>query len=161
MRVAITIDGPSKKTLHWIENFSENTRQAIRQTFFRLGRDLKSKTNKDILDKASKTGHWYRVRSRLSGRMRWHRASAPLQTHANLTGDLRRSLGWQVTGTQYLDFGYGVSDRPTPRYAKDVEEGHPARDGSWVEPRPSLANNTKNIHFQSYFDEALRDLESK
>lgn len=160
MNVSLELKGPSQKTIGFINNFSENSRQAIRQTFFRMGRALKKMTNKDILDTATKTGRWYHVRS-ISGRMYWHQASAPFETHANLTGATRRSLGWIVRGTDRMDFGYGVSGRPAPEYAAALEFGHSARDGSWVFPRPSLQNNVKKVSFQKYFDEALNALEGK
>lgn len=159
MKVSFVQTGPTNETIEFINNFSENARQAIRQTFFRMGRDLKKKTNKDILDITTKTGRWYRVRS-VTGRWYWHQASAPFETHANLTGNLRRSLGWKVIGTDRMDFGYGIS-RPAPAYAGWVEFGHHARNGTWVFPRPSLQNNINGIGFQKYFDEALGQLESK
>lgn len=159
MKVSFVMEGPTPKTLAFINDFTDNARQAIRQTFFRMGRDLKRKTSKDILDTTTKTGRWYRVRS-ITGRWYWHQASAPFETHANLTGNLRRSLGWRVIGTDRMDFGYGVS-RPAPDYAASVEFGHHARDNSWVFPRPSLQNNIANVSFQQYFDEALASLESK
>ncbi len=164
MRVQITMDGPSQKTIAFIENFSENTRQAIRQTFFRMGRDLKKKTRAAINDRASKTGNWYRVYRGAGGRKlkkaRWHQASAPGQTHANLTGILRDSLGWMTHGTDHLEFGYGLT-REAPVYAHRIEYGGTDSRGVYIAPRPSLQNAVNDVKFETYFDEALRKLEGK
>jgi len=164
MKVEFKLVGPSEETLAAIKNNAPNVRQAIRQTFFRMGRDLKKKTNDDILDKSTKTGRYYWVYRGKGGvrlkRRRLHRASAPLQTHANLTGALRESIGWKTKGTEELEFGYGLT-RPAPEYAKDVEFGHRARNGTNVEKRPSLRNNIEKnqASFEKYFKEALEELE--
>lgn len=113
------------------------TRKAIRQSWFGLGQDLRREANKEIL-RRPKGGHTYIVRSRSSGRPRRHVASAPGETHANLTGDLRRSLSWKVHGVDSMDFGYGLvagTRRNAPKYAPFVEFGTRR-----MAARPSLAN---------------------
>ena len=163
MRVAIVIDGPSKKTLAFIENYSENTRQAIRQTFFHMGNELKKKANAAILDKTTKTGRWYRVYR--NGRRFWHQASAPGETHANLSGALRRSLSYQIQGTSVLEFGYGVANDmkgpPAPEYARRIEEGGYGSHKTYIAPRPSLKNAVGKVSFDKFFSKELARLESK
>lgn len=163
MKVAIVIDGPSKKLITWIEHYTPNARQAIRQAFFRLGKELKRKANKEILDKTKKTGRVYWVYK--NGHRRKHQASAPGETHANLTGDLRRSLSWQVHGTDELVFGYGAADdgggHPVPEYADRIENGGFGRWGNYIDARPSLKNATQNTSFDRFFEQELARLESK
>ena len=105
--------------------------RASRQAWFVLGKDLKAEANRAILAK-NKTGRVYIIRS--AGGRRRHRASAPGQSHANLTGELRRSLSWRVFGHDSMDFGYGARGG-APRYAKFVELGTTRMD-----PRPTLQN---------------------
>jgi len=147
-------------TLHFAQEYAGNARQAIRQTFFRMGRDIKKKTSDDILDKSTKTGIWYRVRSRSGKSRRWHQASAPYETHANLSGALRKSLGWKVYGSEMMEFGYGVT-KPTTDYARRIELGGTDNRGITIKPRPSLENNTKNVRFETFFDEAIRAIDRK
>lgn len=119
-----------------IEDAPNTTRRAIRQAWFDLGIDLKSAASAEILRKP-KGGRVYVVRGP-GGRRRRHVASAPGETHANLTGRLRRSISWKVHGTDSMRFGYGVSTRPSedaPRYDEYVEFGTRR-----MEPRPSLDN---------------------
>ena len=159
MNVKFELTGPGSELSELIHERSENFRQAVRQTFFRMGRDLKSKTNKDILDKSSKTGRIYKVYFGKGGlklsRPRLHRSSAPGQTHANLTGALRESIGWRTRGTDTLEFGYGLT-RTAPDYASHVERGT-----SKMDARPSLLNNIKKeqASFEKYFKQAVDSLE--
>jgi hypothetical protein len=159
MNVKFELTGPSEATIHFIDGLTDNVRRVLRQTFFQIGRDLKRKTNADILDKTTKTGHIYYYKSK-SGRRLKHRASAPGQTHANLTGALRRSIGWKVHGTDHLEFGYGLT-RPTTAYARRIEFGGMDARGTMIEERPSLRNNIAKIDVVSYFDRAVRTLEGK
>lgn len=113
------------------------TKRALRQAWFEVGRHLTREANREIL-KGRKTGRVYIFRSP-SGRRRRHRASAPGETHANLTGALRKSIGWKMTGARGGDFGYGVAggSRTAPPYAGAIEFG---RDDGTIAPRPSLLN---------------------
>ena len=115
-----------------LEGIEGGFRKAIRKGFIALGRDLKAEADREILRKP-KRGRVYFVRSR-SGRPRRHVASAPGETHANLSGDLRRSIQWRTFGDELL-FGYGIRDNSEPLYAPFVEFGT-----SRMAARPSLAN---------------------
>lgn len=117
-------------------NVDHNMRQSIRRGWFRLGQDLKTEANTEILRKP-KGGRVY-IRRDKRGRRRRHVASAPGETHANLTGKLRRSISWKVHGHEKLDFGYGIATtakNKAPVYDKFVEFGTRI-----MEPRPSLQN---------------------
>jgi HK97 gp10 family phage protein len=129
--------------------FSE---RAIRQGFFRLGRDLKASADREIL-RRPKGGRVYLIRGP-GGRRRRHIASAPGETHANFSGRLRRSIGWEVRGAQELEFGYGAGPEAgaVPRYGIFLEFGTRR-----MEPRPSLRNAIGDIerNAEAHFDQAL------
>jgi hypothetical protein len=82
-------------------------------------------------------------------------ASAPGETHANLSGRLRRSIGWKVSGTHEMEWGYGVVQKKdeAPYYAPYVEEGTTRMDA-----RPSLGNAVRVVgdrvggHFARMFE---------
>ena len=108
------------------------TERQLRHALFEVGNYYKRSANKAILNKAAKTGRIYIVRSR-TGRKRKHRSSARGQSHANLTGELRRSIGWKVSGSKRLLFGYGITaDAPVYAHAVEITMN-----------RPSLANAVK------------------
>jgi len=163
--VSGTIEGPSEKTFRKIEAEAENFRQALRQTFFFMGKTLKTKTRKAITSKKGKTGHVYFIKRTVkSGKnkgaavRRRHRASAPGETHANLSGKLRDSIGWQVHGTNSLEFGYGVEpSKPAPEHAS-IEFEH---NGQKANARPSLRNNIEGSSFETFFEKALDKLAGK
>lgn len=138
MSVTVTegIDNP--KAFLKMMGLEGATRRSIRHAWFELGKDLRAEANREILRKP-KSGRVYVVRGR-GGRRRRHVASAPGETHANLTGKLRRSIGWKVSGSDQMDFGYGVAStgrNAAPPYAPAIEFGR--ADGS-IAPRPSLQN---------------------
>jgi len=122
-----------------IQHAGELTKQGIRQGFFSLGRDLKAMANEDILRRPKK-GRTYVVRGP-SGRKRRHVASAPGESHANLSGKARRSIGWKVYGAERLEFGYGAGPDTPPDYVDYLEHGT-----SRMAARPSIGNSVaKNL----------------
>lgn len=127
----------NKRVYIKIDNLENITRRSIRNAFYLLGDDLKDTANKEILKKPKK-GRIYIIRDR-AGRRRRHRASAPGETHANLSGKLRRSLGYQIRGAKTLEFGYGVEQGKgagkVPIYGKFLEFGTIK-----MEARPTLQN---------------------
>ena len=146
------------------------TKRATRQGMFLWARDLKATANAAILAK-DKVGRIYIRRDSL-GRRRRHRASAPGQSHANLTGALRKSIGWTVTGSDRLVFGYGVSGRDTPNYDVFVEFGTKGRISESKDiaavgprqfrmaPRPSIQNAIEKTtsNAETYFEGELKKL---
>ena len=131
-----------------IENMDASVRRAIRQGWFAFGHDLRDTTSKDII-RRPKSGRTYIVRGP-SGRRRRHVASAPGETHANLSGKLRRSLGFQISGWSSMEFGYM---RETPDYAGFVEFGTKKMAG-----RPSLRNNIRGLtrNGVNHFNDAIK-----
>ena len=137
----ITIDSSSRKALAKIENLDKLTREGVEYAAYVSGKGLVKTTSAEILKKP-KGGRVYTIRT-ASGRKRRHVASAAGETHANMTGKLRKTLSFKVAPTE-LEFGYGVTKNDAPEYAKSVEFGT-----SRMKPRPSLQNGinseTRNI----------------
>lgn len=153
MRINVKSERGNERVFTELGNLMGSTRRSVRQAWFALGKDLKDEANKEIKRKP-KSGRVYRVKSR-SGRRRRHVASAPGETHANLTGKLRRSLSWQVHGHHSMDFGYGVSTtaaKAMPRYGPFVEFGTRRMD-----PRPSI-NNAINVTQRTAEQEFLANM---
>lgn len=150
MSFKMEIDSRSRRVLVKAKNLKKLTRRSIRHGWFALAKDLKQTANTEILRKP-KSGRVYIVRGP-SGRRRRHVASAPGETHANLSGTLRRSLGWIVRGHTGMEFGYGV-DKAAPDYA-EIELGF-----GKIKPRPSLENAIRETNRNSvrYFTERFGD----
>lgn len=145
----IIADPGNPRTYRIIEDLTGLTRRAIRHGFFKLGQDLRAEASREIL-RRPKGGRVYYLRSRPGGRVRRHVASAPGETHANFTGRLRRSIGWQVYGHLSMEFGYGVDPRgPAPVYGQFLEFGTIRLD-----PRPSLQNamEVQQRNGETYFN---------
>ena len=133
--MSITIDSNSRKVILRAKNLKKITREGIEHAAYISGRGLVKTTSAEILKKP-KGGKVY-VRRTASGRKRRHVASAPGETHANMTGTLRRSLSFRV-GRNTLEFGYGVQKNDMPEYGEFVEFGT-----SKMKARPSLQNGMK------------------
>ena len=138
-----------------IQATEETTRRGLRQGMFRAGHTLISAASTEILH-GNKTGIIY-VRRDRRGRRRRHQSSAPAETHANLSGALRRSLSFQLWGSSGIEFGYGVSGIDAPDYAPWVEFGT-----TKMKARPSLLNALEsqegniNQHLQNEVRRAFR-----
>lgn len=128
-------DSRSRKAVVKIHGLRRLTKDAVEYAAYTSGVGLVKTTSADIIRKP-KGGRVY-IRRDAAGRKRRHVASAPGETHANMTGALRRSLGFNVRGTE-LEFGYGVFRNDAPDYARAVEFGTKR-----MSPRPSLQNNIK------------------
>ncbi len=154
MIVGVEIGGPTKHTLRKLHEMPDNGRRAIMDTFRFMGVKLKKKISADIKNKNNKTGRTYIVRNR-RGRRVAHRASAPFETHADLTGTLRRALSWKTRGTNSLLIGYGVAGRPSPEYAR-IEFGI-----GDIDPRPSILNTLffEDVSFETFHNHRLMQLD--
>jgi HK97 gp10 family phage protein len=147
-------DRRNRRINELLKDPAANINRSIRQGFFKLGRDLKAEANREIL-KGKKTGRVYYIRT-ASGRKRRHVSSAPGETHANIKGDLRRSIGWVVTGSKYLSFGYGVDPRgPAPEYGEWLEFGT-----TRMKARPTLQNamTATERNAEVYFSRTWRNI---
>ncbi len=139
----------NERIFRGLEDAVTGTERAVRHAWFGLARDMADRASAEILRKP-KSGRLY-IRRDKAGRRRRHRASAPGETHANRTGELRKSIGWNVHGSIELTFGYGITGN-SPVYDEFVEFGT-----SKMEPRPSLENaiNFAQAHFVMRFTDAM------
>lgn len=120
----VKVDRNNEKAWISVKQHKRATRRGIRQGFYFLGRDLR-KTAQEGIKKGPKTGKIYLIKS--GGRRRRHQASAPGEYPANLSGKLRRGIGFKVRGSDQLVFGAEAD------YAPYLERGT-----SRMKARPSL-----------------------
>ena len=146
----IEVDRKSRKVIHKIENLRDLTKSGVEFAAYTSSKGLMKTINAEILHKP-KGGRVYVIRS-ATGRRRRHRASAPGETHANLTGKLRKSLGFKVNPNQ-LEYGYGVEKNDAPDYAERIEFGTKKKKDA----RPSLQNGLKSErrNFQNNFEREI------
>lgn len=128
----------NKKVEKQIKDSPKNAKDGIRRAFFKIGKELVRDAQLSIYD-LNKTGHVYHVQ--LKGEYIYHRASAPGEAPANLTGNLAKSIGYTNRGWQQLEFGARAG------YAPGLEIGT-AR----VAARPFLAKAIaeNNRNFKNY-----------
>ncbi len=138
----------SRTVLLTLKNAENIARESVTRAWFEIGADLKRTASREILRKPKAGITYFRVDK--LGRRRRHVASAPGETHANMTGALRRSIGWKVQGDE-LAFGYGASRDDVPEYAPYLEFGTRR-----MKPRPSLQNAIRNTrrNAENYFANA-------
>lgn len=156
MFIGVREDRTNRLVYREAEQMNTRFQQVFRRGFLTYMAALKKRANHEILH-GKKTGRVYVVRLP-SGRRKRHVSSAPGETHANLTGRLRRSLSWKVHGWQKAEFGYGVAVKASnaaPFYAPFVEFGT-----NRMAPRPSLGNAVERepaeAHFNDAFDREFR-----
>lgn len=148
---AVREDSHNRVVYREIDTLIPDTEQAIRRGWFAFMQELQRVANREILRKP-KSGRVYIISDR-AGRRRRHVASAPGETHANLTGATRRSLSWRVEGWERATFGYGVSTsslNAAPVWAPYLEFGT-----SRMAPRPSLKNAIEVVDPAPFFDAAF------
>ncbi len=139
----------NKKFIRSATRIKFNTDFGIQKALFNAGKDLRDTFNQQILDKSTKTGRIYIIHDRL-GRKRRHQASASGESPANLSGNYRRSIGFNVNGSNELRFGNSA------KYAGFLELGT-----SRMLKRPGLGNavdaNERNIirHLTGEINDAL------
>lgn len=110
-------------------------RRGVRQGLFKFGNDVMETIDNEVL-RTPKTGIVYIVRT-ASGRRRRHRSSAPGESHANLTGALRKSKDYQMGGVESIEVGYL---RDAPIYAKAIEFGN--KKGT-LKARPTIRTSIR------------------
>lgn len=147
--MSIKVYSGSRKAISRIKNLDKLTKSGVEHGAYTSAVMLRKATSEEILRKP-KGGRVYIRRDR-AGRRRRHVASAPGETHANLTGALRRSLGFKVNPNS-LEFGYGVQSADAPQYAEWIEFGT-----AKVKARPSLKNGIKSQrrNMQNNFDREI------
>ena len=155
----IKIDRESRRVQLKIAGLDALTLAGIQHGSYVAGRGLVRATSAEILRKP-KGGKVY-IRVDRAGRRRRHVASAAGETHANMTGKLRKSMSFRVHPSK-LEFGYGVFRDPMPHYGEYLEYGT-----SKMDARPSLQNGIKSErknmiqHYQNEIGKQLGDKVTK
>jgi len=119
--------------------------RGIRKGFQSIGKIQVKEIRKQVKT-GTKSGRLYRIKGRL------HRASAPGQTPANLSGLYQRSASYDVIG--YRELNWGI-EQPA-YYAGYLEDGT-----SKMEARPGVKNSyqkTKGLSQQLFNRQVLRSL---
>jgi len=136
--------GPrNKKAFIAIEELEKRTERGLRQGFFELGDDLNTELSKQMLAK-NKRGRVY-VRRIRGGTRRRHKSSAPGQTPANRTGTMRRARGYQLFGSDQLE--WGIRSGKGADYAKFLESGT-----GRMSARPGLRNTVRATQRNAHND---------
>ena len=131
-------DKNNKQVFTQLNDLNDRTRMGIRRFWFSLGKTLTKSFNKAVLAKP-RSGRVYKVRR---GKVtRRHTASLPGETPANLSGNYRKSIGYQIRGTMEMQFGNRAE------YAGFLENGT-----SRMAERPGLGNAVDDTE-----GEALQD----
>lgn len=99
-KIGLVIEPKSLMFLKNIVDHDHKMRQSCRLAFYHIGKE-NVRITRDLIKKGPKTGRLYRI----AGRKRRHRASAPGEPPANLTGRLRRGVNFVVKGTDQMQFG--------------------------------------------------------
>jgi len=145
----------NKRAFIAIEDLEKRTQRGIRQGFFEVGDDLNNELSKQMLAK-NKRGKVYVKRIR-GGARRRHKSSAPGQTPANQTGTMRKARGYQISGSDQLE--WGIRSGKGAEHAEFLESGT-----SKMSARPGLRNTVratqKNAHndFSSNIERELTKL---
>lgn len=142
--IKVKQDVNNKRVFMQIKAIEHNYSRSIRRAFYKAGKNLTKEARRSII-KGPKTGRYYRV----SGRRRRHRASAPGEPPANLSGNLQRSIDFIVKGSKEMEFGAGSNDL---LYARPLELGNDR-----IKQRSYLlrAINEKEKDTERYFENEL------
>lgn len=152
--VTFKLTQESRRVVNRVKRSERSVERGVQSGKLTVGKSLLRTTKHDIM-KGRKSGRVYTIEFS-SGRRRRHRSSAPGETHANLTGALKRSVSYKSQGDD-LEFGYGVGGVDAPPYASRIEFGGVASSGGrgfvvknngfrrsgTIRPRPTLMNNIK------------------
>ena len=137
MDVKIISSPNNKSVFKKLCNIASNFKEGVHEAYIVIGRDLIRTNQKDF--RAPKGGRIYNYR--LNGRTIRHRASAPGEPPALLTGKLEKSLSAKTSGFTSLTYSAGNED---VIYAGFLEYGT-----SKMAPRPylikSIRDNQGNI----------------
>ena len=93
------------RTFNIVLNMPQATKSGIRQGLYHFGSLLRDSIRIDMLK--PKSGREYLVRR--GGRRFRHIAAADGETPANISGKLRRSVDFKVSGANQMEFGYDSS----------------------------------------------------
>ncbi len=143
-----------------IKGINNMTKSGITTAFYNIGKDLRIDAKKEI-KKKNKTGRLYIVNRQ--GRIVLHRASAPGEYPANLSGGLAASISTNVVGSNRLEFGSRNIIAKTGK-AKQINYGKFLERGTRkIKPRPFLLPTIKRnfdkieTHFNYQIQKQIKD----
>ena len=124
-----------------INNLDKLTNQGIRKGFYFAGKGLVQEAKK-LINNKPKSGRIYIITQGLGGKTlknpRSHRASAPNEAPAVITGNLRQSITFIVHNYNMLEFG-----SENVEYAAELENGSTKiRKRPFL--KPAILNKNKN-----------------
>lgn len=130
----LTIKQPNRmsnmKTFRQLAQVKRIGHKAVRSLMTHQARDIVKEARRSRKD--PKTGRLYFnvTRRLLTGRLfhkARHRASASGQSHADIAGEVRGSLGYTITGSRYFIVGYGggKGKNGPPKFVKALHATRP------------------------------------
>ncbi len=109
----IKLDASSQKKLRALQLVGNRARKGAEKGWYFVGKDATKIAATEIRDKTKKTGRFYIFKGKRI------RASAPGEYPAKRSGDLARSLGWDVINYQEMQ----TTSRLDADYPKELELG--------------------------------------
>lgn len=143
-KIGLVISPKSLTYLRDLDHHNEAMKRGTRLAFYSIGKENVRET-KELIKKGPKTGRLYR----LKGRKYRHRASAPGEPPANLTGRLRKGVDFEVRGSDQMQFGDRVF------YGFFLERGTKK-----MRPRPHLSRAVKKNERYAEQTLGLRSMEA-
>ena len=146
MRAKIVLAYKSKKVLVKLYQMEQRNKKAIHDALFEIGKENVKYCQDLMLEK--KTGRIYNIKGIE------HQASAPGEAPALRSGNLFRSIDYEVRGSSEMEFGDKSQSDKAP-YGLFLEEGVPQNNldprphiGRTVEDRQKEALNSFNSHIK-------------
>ena len=99
--ISIKIDRKSRQVIATVPKLTEKYKQNIESALYEIGTEVVKETRR-LIRRRNKTGRLYNINGRL------HRASAPEEAPANLTGKLLKSSNYTVHNQQEMSIGEEV-----------------------------------------------------
>lgn len=104
MSIKITQDAENRKVFIKLRTIKNDSQEAIRKAFFLIGNDLTRDSRRFIKD-PPKTGRIYHLQKTRGGPFVRHQASRRGESPAFFTGNLSKSVNFQVRGSLSMEFG--------------------------------------------------------
>lgn len=134
-----------------IANLQKLTETGIRKALYANGKDLAADA-RNFINMKPKHGRLYRIKHGLQGkelkRIKSYQASAPDEAPGVITGKLRKSINFTVTGTNQLEFGVDTRSRyGGAEYGKYLEYADlvsfSGQGSKNIKPRPFISASYK------------------
>jgi len=143
--MSITAIGRTNQVMLQINGLQDMQTKAIRRSLYDIGKILRSDTVRFINEKP-KHGVVYRIRKSVGGkglkRIKDYTASAPGEAPGVITGKERGSIGFEVHGSDELEFG-ARGGQDGVDYAKYLEYGNmismSGQGSKNIKPRPHIS----------------------